>query len=290
MSVLPDVPGVSHQWVQVDGLRFHVAEAGSGDDVILLLHGWPEHWYCWRHLLPALAEAGHRVLAMDLRGFGWSDAPARGYEKEQLADDVLGVLDALGLRRVKLVGHDWGGWVGFLLCLRAPERFERFFVMNIVGPWVGVGAMGANAWRFGYQWLMLSPGLGALAQRSGVILRMSYRLGVRNQRAFSDGGARESFVENLSEPARARAGVQMYRVFNMRELPAIMRGRYDDQRLTVPTKVLFGTADAVLRPSMLGATEAHAEDMQVEFAPGIGHFIAEEAPDLVAERAIAFLG
>src|ERR1051326_5683167 len=83
---MPIVEGVSHRWVQARGLRFHVAEAGAGDDVVLLLHGWPQHWYEWRHLMPALAADGRRkVLAMDLRGFGWSDAPRRGYEKENLA-------------------------------------------------------------------------------------------------------------------------------------------------------------------------------------------------------------
>ena len=88
-SDLPEVEGVSHRRVRARGLDFHVAEAGEGDDVVLCLHGWPQHWYEWRHLMPALAAAGHRVLAMDLRGFGWSDAPPRGYEKENMADDVL---------------------------------------------------------------------------------------------------------------------------------------------------------------------------------------------------------
>src|SRR5262249_61563179 len=113
----PAVEGVVHRTVRARGLDFHVAEAGGGDDVVLCLHGWPQHWYEWRHLLPALADR-RRVLALDLRGFGWSEAPADGYEKENLADDVLAVLDELGLERVKLVGHDGGGCVGVLLCLR----------------------------------------------------------------------------------------------------------------------------------------------------------------------------
>ena len=75
---MPEVDGVSHRWVEARGLDFHVAEAGEGDDVVLCLHGWPQNWYEWRHLMPALAADGHRVLAMDLRGYGWSDAPATG--------------------------------------------------------------------------------------------------------------------------------------------------------------------------------------------------------------------
>ena len=95
---LPAVEGVTHRWVEARGLKFHVAEAGAGPDTVLLLHGWPQNWFEWRHLMPALADR-HRVLAMDLRGFGWSDAPRRGYEKENLASDVLAVLDELGIER-----------------------------------------------------------------------------------------------------------------------------------------------------------------------------------------------
>ena len=135
MGAPPHVDGVGHRTVRARGLDFHVAEAGSGDDVVLCLHGWPQHWYEWRHLMPALADR-HRVLALDLRGFGWSEAPRDGYEKENLADDVLAVLDALGIERVKLVGHDWGGWIGFLLCLREPQRFQRYLALNILHPWL----------------------------------------------------------------------------------------------------------------------------------------------------------
>jgi pimeloyl-ACP methyl ester carboxylesterase len=76
---LPEVYGVRHRWVAARGLRFHLAEAGEGDHVVLCLHGWPQHWYEWRFLLPRLAAAGYRAIAMDLRGFGWSDAPRDGY-------------------------------------------------------------------------------------------------------------------------------------------------------------------------------------------------------------------
>ena len=135
----PEVEGVevTHRFVAARGFTFHVAEAGPPHaPPLLLLHGWPQHWYSWHKVLPALA-AEYRVVMPDLRGFGWSDAPARGYEKENLGDDVLAILDELELPRVKLLAHDWGGWVGYLLALRAPERFERFVVLNIPPPWGG---------------------------------------------------------------------------------------------------------------------------------------------------------
>jgi pimeloyl-ACP methyl ester carboxylesterase len=285
---MPEVAGVSHRWVEARGLRFHVAEAGEGDDVVLCLHGWPQHWYEWRHLLPALAGSGHRVLAIDLRGFGWSDAPPEGYEKENLAADVLAVLDALGLERVKLVGHDWGGWIGFLLCLRAPERFQRYFVLNILPPWVETRKLLPHFWRFWYQWLILSPGVGYRLHTSGRFVP-KVLVGGSSRREAWDEGTLRAFADNLAEPDRARACVQLYRVFNLREAAAISRGRYARQRLTVPTLMLFGSDDAALRPELVDTSQRHADEMRLELVEGCGHFIADERPDLVAERAIEFL-
>jgi pimeloyl-ACP methyl ester carboxylesterase len=288
-SDLPDVEGVSHRRVRARGLDFHVAEAGEGDDVVLCLHGWPQHWYEWRHLMPALAAAGHRVLAMDLRGFGWSDAPPRGYEKENMADDVLAVLDELGLERVKLVGHDWGGWIGFLLALKAPKRFERYLALNILHPWVGLRDMAPNLWRFWYQWMILSPGIGYGLHRSGRFIPRVL-VGGSSVKEVWDDETVHAFSDSFTRPDYARAGVQMYRVFNLKEVPPMMRGRYLRMRLTVPTLVLFGEDDFAIRPELLDGHGDHADEFRVERVHGCGHFIADERPDLVAERAVEFFG
>jgi pimeloyl-ACP methyl ester carboxylesterase len=286
VSGLPQLEGVTHRRVRARGIEFHVAEAGGGEDVVLCLHGWPQHWYEWRHLMPALSDR-HRVLALDLRGFGWSDAPRDGYGKEDMATDVLAVLDELGLERVKLVGHDWGGWIGFLLCLRAPLRFERFLALNIVPPWTSTRAVAGHAWRFWYQQLVLAPGIGYRLHRRGDFVRRVLVGGSEIKSAW-DEEALSAFADNLAEPARARAAVQMYRVFNWREVLPIARGRYAEAKLAVPTLMLFGAEDFVLRPQMLAGYRRHAEEMRVELVPGCGHFIADERPDLVAARARAF--
>jgi pimeloyl-ACP methyl ester carboxylesterase len=286
VSQPPHIDGVTHHWVRARGVEFHYAEAGAGDDVVLCLHGWPQHWYEWRHLMPALSDR-HRVLALDLRGFGWSEAPQGGYRKEEMADDVLAVLDELGLERVKLVGHDWGGWIGFLLALREPRRFERFLALNIVPPWVSVRNTLPHLWRFFYQQVILTPGLGYRLHRSGQFIPKVLVGGSTVKEAWNKEDL-AAFADNLAEPAHARAGVQLYRVFNLQEVPAIMRGRYADARLEVPTLMLFGEDDFALRPSMLAGYEQHADDMRLELVPGCGHFIADEKPDLVAERAREF--
>lgn len=268
------------------GLQFHYAEAGTADDVVLCLHGWPQHWYEWRHLMPALADR-HRVLALDLRGYGWSDAPGDGYEKENMASDVLAVLDALGLERVKLVGHDWGGWIGFLLALREPRRFERYLALNILTPWTSTRAMAPHLWRFWYQWMISTPGVGQWLHTSGKFVPKVLVGGSVRQEAWDDATI-HAFSDRFTEPARARAAVQTYRVFTLREAPEIARGRYANLRLEVPTKLLFGKGDRALPYSLLQGYEKHADEMTLEMVDDCGHFIVDEMPDLVAERAREF--
>ncbi|MFB4316821.1 alpha/beta fold hydrolase [Actinomadura sp. 21ATH] len=281
----PHVEGVAHRWVEARGMRFHVAEAGTAGDTVVLLHGFPQHWYEWRHLIPELA-ADHRVVAIDLRGHGWSDAPPDGYAKEEMARDVLAVMDALDLDRVKLVGHDWGGWIGFLLCLKAPERFDRFLALNIVHPWSRPLAALPHLWRFWYQQVIIAPGIGRLALRKGAFARLILRLGVHD-RSVWDRRTIDAFADRYTDPARTRAGIMVYRTFVLREFRAVMSGRYRSP-LAVPTRLVFGTRDVFLSHRVLDGHQPYA-DLDVHLVPDCGHFIADERPDIVAEHARAFL-
>jgi pimeloyl-ACP methyl ester carboxylesterase len=280
----PHVEGVTHRYIGANGIFFHVAEAGPADgDPVLLLHGWPQHWYEWRHLIGDLAGY-HHVFALDLRGFGWSDAPPRGYLKEEMATDVLAVLDALRLDRVKLVGHDWGGWIGFLACLRAPHRFERFLALGITHPWQTIGGGWRDLPRFWYQLPIITPGLGYALHRSGTFVRAALRSGVADASPFDDATV-ASFADNLAEPARARACVQVYRTFVVREQAPLIRGLYASARLTVPTRLVIGADDPVISEGLVAGWEDHADEMSAEFVPGCGHFIPDERPALVAAEA-----
>ena len=144
-----------------------------------------------------------------------------------------------------------------------------------------------HAWRLLYQQFVLAPWIGYLAHRRKRFVRAVLRAGGADPNSW-DERTLSVFADNLAEPDRARAAVQMYRVFNLRELWPIARGRYAEQRLTVPTRMLFGTEDRAIHTDLLAGYEDHADDMEVEFVPGCGHFIADERPELVAERARAF--
>jgi pimeloyl-ACP methyl ester carboxylesterase len=283
----PYVEGVEHRFVDTGRLRMHVAEAGTGEP-LLMLHGWPQHWYEWRFQIPPLAEH-YRVICPDLRGFGWSDAPPDGYEKENMASDIVALLDALGLDEVRLVAHDWGGWIGFILCLRHPERFSRYLALNIPHPWGKFSLRSAaSLWRFWYQYLIASPALGGwiIRNRPG-FLRLILTAASKRKEAWSEEDI-AAFTEPLREPARARATVQLYRTFLLREFVAVTRGRYRSMRLTTPTLLLFGTGDFAIPKSFLEGYEPYADDMSVELVERSGHFIAEDRPELVTQRALEF--
>jgi len=288
-STFPYVDGVEHRFVEAGGLRMHLAEAGGGPP-LLLLHGWPQHWYQWRRVLPLLAGEFH-LLMPDLRGFGWTDAPDGPYDKEQLASDTLALLDVLELERVPVLAHDWGGWIAFLLALRAPERVERLLTLNIPHPFQRIDLHRLIAtWRFWYQWLIAAPWLGewTLVHRPGFVRFILTTDTVHRETLVP--AEVDEFAQRLREPARAQASSRLYRTFTVREFAAVAAGRYRRQRLRVPTRIVFGVHDAFVSPVWLSGFEPYADDMAVELVPDAGHFIAEEKPELVAARARQFLG
>jgi pimeloyl-ACP methyl ester carboxylesterase len=281
------MPGVTHRYVHARGLRVHVAEAGDGP-ALVLQHGWPQHWYAWHRVIPALAQR-FRVICPDMRGFGWTDAPRSGYGKENLADDLLAVCDALELERMSLAGHDWGGFVALVAALRAPERVERLVLLN-----TGHGFIKADLrflrtqLGFWYMPILGTPALGPALVRREVGVRMVVRWAHPGGVPW-DEDEWEGYLAPLRERPRARATQRLYGGFVAREFPQILRGRWKRERLRVPTLFLHGDADRVLRPDFLRGYERYADDLQLEFIPGAGHFICDAEPEYVARRMLEFL-
>jgi pimeloyl-ACP methyl ester carboxylesterase len=276
---LPDVEGVTHRYVNAEGVRIHIAEAGEGDPVVLV-HGWPQHWYAWRRVIPRLAER-YRVIAPDLRGFGWSQAPGRGYNAAQFAADIVGVLDALELEQAGFVGHDWGGVAGFILALERPERLSRFVAMGTGHLWMKVRPQDLP--RFAYQLVIAAPVVGRFFVQNALD-------GFLKDPVW-DEETKRIYTSQFDESARADATVSLYRGAltgqGARLLPGVTTG-HAALRLTVPTLFLQGTKDPVIKPEMLEGFEAHADDMTLEPLDGVRHFIPEQVPDLTAERLAAF--
>lgn len=130
-------PGWRDRWIDAGGTRLHLVEAGrAGDPLVVLLHGFPEFWWAWRHQITPLAEAGHHVVALDMRGYNLSEAPRAlsAYPLDRLVGDVVAVADALGAERFRLVAHDWGAAIGWALAARHPQRVVRAVLMSAPHP------------------------------------------------------------------------------------------------------------------------------------------------------------
>lgn len=279
---LPKLTGVSHSFIEVDGFQMHVAEIGKGKPLVLL-HGWPQHWYAWRKIVPFLKN-DFRLIMPDMRGFGWSEAPLQGnYNKERLATDLLGLLNALKLKRVGLVGHDWGGWVGFLACLREPKRFETFIALGILHPFLKLNHSVINFWRAAYQIPVALPLLGQklvanpyLIEKS--LMAVSYQKGIWTEEALL------IYSRVLQQPERAKASSLLYRTFLTQEIIPVVKGKYHSKRLTVPTKLLIGSDDPIITWGQIDGYQNYSQDMSASVIKDCGHLIPEEQPSMVAEE------
>jgi pimeloyl-ACP methyl ester carboxylesterase len=286
---LPQVEGIEHRDVHVRGIRLHVAEGGPRDaPPVLLLHGWPQHWWMWRDVLPALAR-DHRVIAPDLRGLGWSEAPRRGYVKQEMADDNIALLDALELDRVDLIGHDWGAFTGFLVCLTAPERIDHFLGCSIPHLWPP--AQRPSLRRLSalwYQAALAAPGIGQGLMRQGDFTKKVLQA-ARSHGRYTDFELAQ-FADVLKQSDRALASAQYYRSFLLHELKPLASGGFHARPLTTKTRLLWGRHDPILQGARDDEHRRFAPNLEIEWVPKTGHFLPEERPELVVQRARELFG
>ena len=285
---LPQVAGVEHREVSVRGLRIHVAMAGSpAGPPVVLQHGWPQHWYEWRHLIGPLADAGYRVIAPDFRGFGWSEYPPdEDFRKETLVDDLIALCDVLGHGRISLVGHDWGGWVGWLLCLRRPDLVERAVLLSAPPPFppdrIDPAALG-RVGRLAYQLPIAAP--MPHAAKLAWFRSIGRVLGGRPPDDV------EVYAETLMQRSQVRASTLLYRQFLTREAPSLLARHYAGQRLSVPVHFMVGSEDLFFYEGLVDEAAPHADaEYRGEVLRGIGHFVPDEAADALRERVLGFLG
>jgi len=282
---------IRHRTVTANGITMSVAEAGHGTPVVLL-HGFPQSSRAWAGVASALAD-GHHTIAPDLRGAGASDAPRAGYDSATVQRDLLALLDELGLERVDLVAHDWSALVGFELCLAHPDRIRRYVAIAVPAPYLRMSrALAAGMLRamphLWFQYVIATPVLGPRLLSRGRQRLARWLLRGFEVRPMADADV-EAYVAALREPARARAASVLYRRLILPGFMNILRGAYRGRVLQTPTLVLFGEADALLPRDALGVDPADAPRTRVEFVPGGGHFLVDDAPAEVAHRIRGFL-
>ncbi len=270
---------VEHHHVARHWGEQHIVTAGpDGAPAILLVHGWPQHWLAWRHVLAALAPT-NRVVAVDLRGFGWSacDSPACATVGD-LAGDLVAALDHLGIATAALVSHDWGGWIGFRAVQDAPRRFRRHCALGIVPPWLDPAAMLRRLPDWAYVVPMAVAGDRIARDPAKVRWLVDRSTHEPIWQRPDDAEALASYLDRVGQPGSAAMTRHLYATLVRRELPAAWATRRG--RGKIPTTVVVGEHETIARPELFwDRTEPGA--LRVVTIPRARHWLAEERPDAV---------
>ena len=285
-----------HRYVSANGARFHVAEAGEGP-LVLLLHGFPQFWYAWRHQLTALAAAGYRVAAMDLRGYGNSDKPPRGYDTYMATLDAASVIRALGEKEAVIAGQGLGGWIAWSMPTLRPDVTRAIASLSMPHPrvmrhatWSDHRQRRASQWIIGMQ----KP---FVAERQ---LTESHDYVAHLLQAWSSPFGTFPTAEDISRygdammiPFVAHSAAEHYRWLGRSSVrpdgPLFMRRIR--HAIRVPVLQLQGTDDGCVLPGpTYGSGALVPGDYRHVKIDGAGHFLTEEAPDKVSAELISWLG
>ena len=266
--------------IETDGVTLDVTVEGDGPAVILL-HGWPDSRDVWRHQIPALAAAGYRVIAPDLRGFGASDKPegVEAYNILSLIGDVQGVLDHLGVERAHVVGHDWGAALSWAIGGFLPDRVGHLACLSVGHPSAFIAAGFPQREK---SWYML------LFQFEGIAEEWLSMGGFENLRAWSGHPDLDAVVTRLSEPGALTAGLNWYRA----NVPpsALVQPALVFPPIQAPTLGVWGSAEfALTEEQMTGSAEFVAGPWRYERLEGLGHWVTLEDPARVNALLLDFL-
>lgn len=276
--------------IRTNGITLNVAEAGPEDGpAVILLHGFPEFWYGWRHQIGPLAEAGFRVLAPDQRGYGASDKPpgVRSYRLDTLADDAVGLVDAIGRDRATIVGHDWGGIVAWAAMARHPGRFDRAAIINAPHPDAMRRELKTNPaqmLRSWYAFFFQIPWLPETMFRAHDWRGLTRGLERSSRPGTFSPIDLELYKQAWSKPGAITAMIHWYRAwFRDRSSPA------DDPLIRVPTLILWGVRDRFIGPGVARSSFALCRDARMEWFDEATHWVHHEEPDRVNRLLVEFL-
>lgn len=286
-----DAAGSAHVHRSVEavpGVRIHTVLAGAGEPVVVLLHGFPQTWREWRHTIPALVEAGYRVVAPDYRGAGGSTRTPSGYDKETMAGDIAGLLDALDITRpVRIASHDIGLMVAFAFTRLHPERVARLVVTDAPLPGTAVFdevRSDHRLWHFAFH-NARDIAEALVAGRERMYLRAFIDSRGLNPAAVS-GADFDAFVDAYSSAGGIRAGFELYRAFDG-DRAANRAALERDGKIRTPV-LAIGAGISVTGRRLGEMMEEFAEDVTYRLFEDSGHWIPEEHPREYAAALVEF--
>jgi pimeloyl-ACP methyl ester carboxylesterase len=283
----------THGWAQLDGVVLHYVEAGEpGDPLVVLLHGFPEFWYAWRHQIEALAAEFH-VVAPDLRGYNRSEKPSgvESYQLNRLVSDVVDLIDYFETGQAHVVGHDWGGVIAWEFGHRYPERLERLAVLN--APHLGAlerelrsPAQLARSWYTLFFQLPRLPEF--LLQRTNwlaTLLRTDPTSAAFDERDI------ERYEHAIARPGALTAALNYYRAFGRSQLRRRLGDGHGDRKRTIDarTLVIWGERDRALGIGLTAGLDQWVPGVRIERLPEASHWVQNDAPERVNELLEEFL-
>ena len=281
---------MDHQQITTNGVKLHVVQDGPKTGrLVILLHGFPEFWYGWRRQIPHLAAAGYRVWAPDQRGYNLSDKPVEiaAYTLDELAADVIGLIDAAGQEKACIVGHDWGASVAWWMAAKYPARVERMVVINVPHGSVIAKNLRRNFAQMRKSWYILFfqlPWLPeALAQlRNWNLLAQALRMSSRPG-TFTDEDL-EAYRQAWSQPRAYTSMLNWYRAVVQRHLTPP-----ESPRITVPTLLIWGAQDRFLAREMAQQSIDLCDDGRLVFVEEATHWVQHEEAERVNELMTSWL-
>ncbi|AUX43705.1 epoxide hydrolase [Sorangium cellulosum] len=285
---------LSHRFTERNGVRLHYVEAGEGP-LVVLLHGFPELWYSWRHQIPALVQAGFRVIAPDMRGYNLSDKPegVAAYAIDELTADVAALIrvagDTRSARAAAVVGHDWGAGVAWAFAARHPELYDRLVVLNGPHPARLIASFRTarqlrKSWYMFFFQLPKVPEL--LAQRNDYeMFRAVLKDDPRRPGAVTDEELAR-YVEAWSRPGALTATINYYRAAFR---PASLLGSGKLPRIEAPVLVIWGEHDRYLGAELAAPDPAAVPNARVARVPDAGHPVHYDRPERVNQLLLEFL-
>ena len=281
---------LAHRYADLGDVRLHYIEAGEGP-LVLLLHGFPQFWYQWRHQILALVEAGFRVVAPDMRGYNLSDKPpgVQAYRVELLARDVERLIRTCGEGTATVVGHDWGAIAAWIAAMRHPGRVERLAILNVPHPTRSLDGLLSpmQLLRSSYMFFFQIPRLPEKVIRAGdfALLRSVFRSDPVQPEAFTAEDI-ERYIEAIAQPGALTASLNYYRA--LLRYPGETRALL--KRVEAPVLVIWGERDRFLSRRLAEPPRLWVPNlMRVKRLPNASHWVAEDRPLEVNTLLLDFL-
>lgn len=284
---------LTYRTVQTNGVSLEVAVANEGGPrgLALLVHGFPEHAFSWRHQIPALVDAGYEVWAPNTRGYGNSAKPeaVSAYSADELLADLAGLIDAAGREQVTLIGHDWGAVQAWMFATRQVRPIDRLVIMNVPHPACMRRELRSfkqlrKSWYMFFFQIPWLPEKLFTARNAKAIGDAFTNMAVDESR-FPD-RVTDVFRENAQKPGAIRSMINYYR--------AALRGAKESRNeefpvIETPTLMIWGLEDKALGRETTEGTDEHVRDLTMRYLPGVSHWVQQEAPEVVNAILLAWL-